>query len=83
MKRIRIAYADERKSKWIKLVDRIILVGIFLTVGLSRILGISEFIQNQLNFSKVWADVLIVSVAIILMHIEQFVTYQIDKRIRK
>ena len=83
MKLFRFPYGGERTNRWISIIDSAIGILLVLFCCFSHVLGIQEYLQQRFGFEEIWADAAIVISIILLMYLEQFVTYHIDKRISK
>lgn len=83
MERIRFYFENERKNQWVNILDSTLLVVLIICFCCSPCLGIQEFLNEHLGVTDFGANVIVVLGTIFLGYLEQFITYQIDKRIHK
>lgn len=76
-------YGCERTNRLISMVDSAIGIILVICCGLAPAFGVQGYLEQELGFTEFWADATVCICTILLVHLEQFVTYHIDKYISK
>ena len=76
-------YGCERTNRLISMIDSAVLFILVLCFCFSPIIGGQGFLEQKFGFTEFWADITVFICTILLAHLEQFVTYHIDKYISK
>ncbi len=74
-------FTNERASKTLRVIDSICGITLILLTIFSYLLGIHRFLENKLGIGDEWCNTVVGICAIILMTLEQMITYNIDKHL--
>ena len=76
-------YEEDRKNKSIGIIDRVFGVSLLLLCAFRKIIGLSDFVQNLFKVNDLVTDIIFLIFVLMLLKIEQIITYYIDKWIPK
>lgn len=76
-------YEEDRKNKSIGIIDRVFGVSLLLLCAFRKIIGLSDFVQNLFKVNDLVTDIIFLISVLMLLKIEQIITYYIDKWIPK
>ena len=76
-------YEEDRKNKSIGIIDRIFGVSLLLLCAFRKIIGLFDFVQNLFKVNDLVTDIIFLISVLMLLKIEQIITYYIDKWISK
>lgn len=76
-------YEEDRKNKSIGIIDRVFGVSLLLLCAFRKIIGLFDFVQNLFKVNDLVTDIIFLISVLMLLKIEQIITYYIDKWISK
>ena len=76
-------YEEDRKSRSIGIIDHVFGVLLIILCAFRKIIGLSDFVQNLFKVNDLVTDIIFLISVVVLMKIEQVITYYIDKWISK
>lgn len=79
--KIRLFYTNTRSVKWVEIIDKVLLWSIVIFYGFLDVFRYEDYLMNTLGIRGFMKAVLFLLPVFALMHIEQLVTYYVDKKI--
>ena len=76
-------YEEDRKNKSTGIIDRVFGVSLLLLCAFRKIIGLFDFVQNLFKVNDLVTDIIFLISVLMLLKIEQIITYYIDKWISK
>ena len=76
-------YEEDRKSRGIGIIDHVFGVSLIILCAFRKMIGLSDFVQNLFKVNDLVTDIIFLISVVVLMKIEQVITYYIDKWISK
>ena len=76
-------YEEDRKSRGIGIIDHVFGVSLIILCAFRKMIGLSDFVQNLFKVNDLVTDIIFLISVLMLLKIEQIITYYIDKWISK
>ena len=72
-------YTKTRSIKWIEIIDKVMLWSIVIFYWVLDIFQFENYIMNSLRTREIVASILFLLSTLALIHIEQLISYYVDK----
>lgn len=72
-------YTKTRSIKWIEIIDKVMLWSIVIFYWVLDIFQFENYLMNSLRTKEIVASILFLLSTLALIHIEQLISYYVDK----